>query len=147
MPLTMSLPNSVAIIALLGVAAYLLLNTWYPRFARSSLDDLPGPPSDSWIHGTFSPFCIGNAHSRELGNVGEMLMSGEVPSKWPAQYGGVVKVKGAFGVSLVFLALSLPHDYSLRSKIICLYQTQRPCSLSVIQADIASAETASIRLL
>ncbi|KJA28784.1 hypothetical protein HYPSUDRAFT_128183 [Hypholoma sublateritium FD-334 SS-4] len=77
-------------LSLLGLVSFIYLYKLYKRLARTPLSDLPGPDPESFIAGNLYQFLQGQA--------------GDIDLKWQAQYGDIVKFKGAFGQDMLLIS-------------------------------------------
>ena len=79
------------------------LREWH-KTRSSGLKDIPGPDSESCSMGSFSytlPMCLPTHRFFSIGNMRQLFQSevGEMDFQWQEQYGGIMRIKGPFGVS------------------------------------------------
>ncbi|KAL0072769.1 hypothetical protein AAF712_000532 [Marasmius tenuissimus] len=91
--MTFFIPDSIQplyAVGLLAIGATLL--SLYKRFSRISISHVPGPAPESFVYDR-------SRLSHAPGNLPELFQSqaGVPDFKWQSQYGGVVRIKGAFG--------------------------------------------------
>lgn len=93
-----SLFSVLGIVLLLG-AGYVALTSY---FSRSPLDNIPGPPSDHWMHGKchMNAFLVRPNSSNVIGNFKQFFSrtGWDFYSYLNHNYGPVVKFHGMLGV-------------------------------------------------
>ena len=94
-----------------------ILYVIYKRFHGLSLRNVPGPDPESFWLGANMLILMSSLLFTEalslVGNLRQIFHSpvGEIDTRWQEQYGGVVRIKGSFGVSF-YLSLLLQRAHS-----------------------------------